>query len=420
MRDITISALGQPAADTIAKFFQYPEDYTLADWDSLEQQLTSASYDVHQQLGRLRRLKLQSDEPHSPHVLDQQSLKRRSDIIALQLQSCSQVDLIKAAIDWESNTKASQGHLNMHTKEWGQLVCKSEDNLAPMQLAAVYLHGAKIARKQGNLVTAKAWLERAKSSEFLQSQAAYESIKLQLATTGYNQEIKSIENLGTMLGELRQNDKLFSRGCLLAAKLIKNMNPNDISKLENALEPSLWAFKDDIQSSVDAMMESMLTKATQGQVDGKAWYEFGTYHYKHAWRILDDFGREDGAATVATWARNEIQNILQISDCGLYKDFGKLLKQQMAATSLDIYQDAAFVENVRHTLASFGEDVIIRILEVLSTARSAVVDHFGASVDAFFRYMILNEKSKRVRNTGFLLTKIPHIHAIHESLLLLQ
>lgn len=409
MNDISVSIFGQSTVNIITKFYHYPSDYSPTDWNILEEELASKPEDISQQLRHLNRLGLKFGKRYSNDAWNLQLPKQQSAIIDLQLQHCQKMDLTKVAMDWEVNSTSAQVHLNMHTKEWAQLICASKDRLAVMQLAAMYLHGAKIARKQRNLSAAEAWLECAKSLGY-RSQAEYESIKLQLATTNHTQ-LESIAKLRTMLGGMTQDNKMFSRGYLLAAKLIKNTNPADISKLQDSLETSMWQSKDEILSSVDAMMESMLAKATQGQMNGKAWYELGTYHYKRAWRILDNLGREEGNATIAAWTRSEILSVLQTGDLNLYKDLCKLLKQYMGTTSLDVYQDAVFVETVRRTLASFDEDVINRILEILNTAHHTVVNHFRASVDAFFRYMILNEKMKRVRKASICLINSNIVHA---------
>ncbi|CEP17686.1 hypothetical protein [Parasitella parasitica] len=335
-----------------------------------------------------------------------------SSLLELQLLQSDWENLAASARDWLCITSGNASniyHLPPETKHWARLSTHFEtlytENNAFMNTEAsqclgfIQLHAAKIARRQGNVLLAENFINKAVHIPDTEYLALYERTKILFDRCEYAHAMQTANSvLGHVTSEPGHED-LKSKTYLKIARYLKNCPDSQVVELLDQLDSSLINTNaTDLQSSAEVSIDDALEKSIENDTtDGRPWFEYATHYYKQGWRILDGCARTDIFMPAVSWASQKIQGILsQAGDMSFDRKqvekaiFSLLLKYSSAVGNKELSEFDALNTDLGQ-LTPFLESNDQKIIkDTLDALQKMIISKFYASAQAYFRYLSLD------------------------------
>ncbi|KAG0259388.1 Serine/threonine-protein kinase smg1 [Actinomortierella ambigua] len=189
---------------------------------------------------------------------------------------------------------------------------------------------------------------------------------------------------------------LASKIYLKLAKWSRSSKPG-LSAEDVDLYKRLLGFDLDPEVSKQTRIENITAECLQRAIDigpshRKAWFAFGSHHYKQGWGILDDLGSFRLSHPVAKRASADLASALaplRVRDVNghIKAIFGIFVRQCASAQPFDSVTTFSIMESQLHKLPGFTEKVVADVLGVFHNLLKSILEAYRLSVMSYFRFL---------------------------------
>jgi tetratricopeptide (TPR) repeat protein len=263
------------------------------------------------------------------HTLKDGIFSNITNLLELQLLFTGWEHLVASARDWYDSEVAVNSPLHpvSETKHWARLCTEFEqlyhlnggaqaDSVVTQYMNSIYLHTAKVARRQGNMLLAEKLIEKAAQAPDTKYRALYERTKILFSQSAYAEAMDTLNTIMTHVASVPEYKELASRTYRNIARYLKSSPEDKATSLLEKLDPNfVKRVATEMQSPVEACIDNALEKSIEtNTTDGRPWFEYATHHYKQGWRILEEILQPEPTIAIAVWAKAEIQKNLTYAD----------------------------------------------------------------------------------------------------------
>ncbi|KAG0239164.1 Serine/threonine-protein kinase smg1 [Actinomortierella wolfii] len=189
---------------------------------------------------------------------------------------------------------------------------------------------------------------------------------------------------------------LASKIYLKLAKWSRSSKPG-LSAEDVDLYKRLLGFDLDPEVSSQTRIEHITAECLQRAIDigpsyRKAWFAYGSHHYKQGWGILDDLGSFRLSHPVAKRASTDLVNVLaplrlRDVDGHIKAIFGIFVRQCASAQPFDSVSTFSMMESQLYKLPGFTETIVSEVLTVFRNLLNSILEAYRLSVMSYFRFL---------------------------------
>ncbi|KAG1138010.1 hypothetical protein G6F37_010859 [Rhizopus arrhizus] len=362
------------------------------------------------------------------HTLKDGIFSNITNLLELQLLFTGWEHLVASARDWYDSEVAVNSTLHpvSETKHWARLCTEFEklyhlnggaqaDSVVTQYMNSIYLHTAKVARRQGNMLLAEKLIEKAAQAPDTKYRALYERTKILFSQSAYAEAMDTLNTIMTHVASVPEYKELASRTYRNIARYLKSSPEDKATSLLEKLDPNfVKRVATEMQSPVEACIDNALEKSIEtNTTDGRPWFEYATHHYKQGWRILEEILQPEPTMAIAVWAKAEIQKNLTYADNTVdKKQLEKMIFELLINYSSSIGNDSSsschsLVNGLRQLVPFLKPENETNIIAIYDILHKMVIDKFYASAQAYFRYLSLDihiSHNDEVSNTSMVTT----------------